>query len=244
MIRIGVAGWSISAKAKSQFPETGHQLSRYSQALSCVEINSSFYQEHQEKTYARWASLTPDDFRFSVKLFRQFTHQQSLEIDPKELKLSLEGIQALKEKLGAILIQLPGSLTLDLKIAKNFFSQFRKIYSGVAVLEPRHASWGTPRALELLNDWAISRVRADPERSALTASAKLQLENEVAGKSAYFRLHGFPEVYRSDYNRSTLNEIKLQIQQLAKTIPEVWCIFDNTALGYAVHNALALKESL
>ena len=48
--------------------------------MNCVEINSSFYRPHQQKTYERWAASTPKGFRFSVKVPKLLTHDQRLPI--------------------------------------------------------------------------------------------------------------------------------------------------------------------
>lgn len=69
-IRIGTAGWSIPRASAAAFPRDGFPLERYSRVLTCAEINSSFYRSHARSVYARWASLTPRGFRFSVKLPR------------------------------------------------------------------------------------------------------------------------------------------------------------------------------
>jgi uncharacterized protein YecE (DUF72 family) len=78
MAFIGTAGWSIPAIHAHAFPGSGTHLERYGAVLNAVEINSSFYRPHRQKTYARWAASVPEDFRFSVKLPRTITHHQRL----------------------------------------------------------------------------------------------------------------------------------------------------------------------
>jgi hypothetical protein len=60
---------------------------------------------------------------------------------------------------------------------------------------------------------------------------------------AYFRLHGSPHLYYSEYSEDFLNGLAAQLADLA-TQARVWCIFDNTAAGFAMQNALALTAKL
>src|SRR5690349_11865759 len=64
---IGTAAWTIPKDSLEQFPAEGSHLERYSAMLNAVEINSSFYRDHQPKTYSRWAETVPDQFFTSVR---------------------------------------------------------------------------------------------------------------------------------------------------------------------------------
>jgi uncharacterized protein YecE (DUF72 family) len=101
MIYVGTTAWSIPKIAVEHFPIVGSHLERYSLRLDAVEINSSFYKDHKEKSYKKWASATPDYFRFSVKLNKRFTHECNLEIDEIDLMENLKTISALGEKWGS-----------------------------------------------------------------------------------------------------------------------------------------------
>ena len=56
----------------------------------------------------------------------------------------------------------------------------------------------------------------------------------------YFRLHGSPRRYYSSYNSDVLKTLSSKLTRLAIK-SRVWCIFDNTAMGFAIPNALELK---
>jgi uncharacterized protein YecE (DUF72 family) len=53
-------------------------------------------------------------------------------------------------------------------------------------------------------------------------------------------LHGSPRIYHSAYNERYLQALAEQMQVAAAEGAAVWCIFDNTASGAALGNALAL----
>ena len=52
-VRIGCAGWSIPGRYAALTGEGESMLARYATRFSAVEINSSFYRPHQQRTYER-----------------------------------------------------------------------------------------------------------------------------------------------------------------------------------------------
>lgn len=235
-IRIGTAAWSISKHHAAQFAGGGTHLERYARVLPAVEINSSFYRPHLPKTYARWAASTPPDFRFALKLPKEITHQLRLAGVERPLDLFLEQSAALANKRGPLLIQLPPSLKFT-DVAARFFALLRQHYDGMAVCEPRHATWFTAAPEKLLREFRVARVAADP--AVVPAAA------EPGGWPGlcYFRLHGAPRMYWSDYSDAQLDALAQRIRAAAPDA-ETWCIFDNTAEGHATGNALALLRRL
>jgi uncharacterized protein YecE (DUF72 family) len=59
----------------------------------------------------------------------------------------------------------------------------------------------------------------------------------------YFRLHGSPRKYWSAYSTEFLSALATRLGDGAKSV-ERWCIFDNTASGAALGNALELQTLL
>ena len=75
---VGTAGWSLPVAVQAAFPGEGTHLQRYARRFPVAEINSSFYRPHRPATYARWAALVPDGFRFAVKIPKSITHERKL----------------------------------------------------------------------------------------------------------------------------------------------------------------------
>lgn len=234
-VYIGTAGWSISSAAASQFPPDGSHLQRYAQVLHCVEINTSFYRSHQSATYARWAASVPGHFRFSVKLPRRITHELRLRNCTVELNRFAAEVMHLGNKLGCVLVQLPPSLRFEADAAAAFFSALRQRFDGMLACEARHPSWFDAAATELLRASHITRVRADPP-------AGQPGPHVPTTDIAYFRLHGSPTIYYSDYPADYLAALAAELRTSARA--DSWCIFDNTAAGAALLNALNLKRQL
>jgi uncharacterized protein YecE (DUF72 family) len=235
---IGCAGWSIPKIYSGDFPSDGSHLQRYSAQLNAVEINSSFYRPHRPSTYARWSETVPTNFRFSVKMPRSITHDARLVAAGKPLDRFFDEISALEQKLGCVLIQLPPSLNFDRSVVRRFLKALRHRFDGSCVVEPRHATWFDESANEVLAEFDIGRVAADP--SVVQAAAR----PGGAGKLIYYRLHGSPKIYYSEYEHDCLKMLTGQLRKAGKNARDVWCIFDNTALGFATGNALEVVKSL
>src|SRR5687767_7177919 len=232
-VRIGTAGWSIPRASAFRFESAGTHLERYSRILRCAEINSSFHRPHAAATYSKWRDSTPRDFRFAVKAPRTITHELKLQDTRDAFVTFLAETDGLAQKRGPILVQLPPSLSFDASAVTRFLDVVRTVYDGVVVCEPRHATWFSPAVASLLDRYGVSRVAADPppvpEASAPAGWPHL----------AYFRLHGSPRTYWSRYGENDIETLAMTIRRLA-TAAEVWCVFDNTASGAAIENALDL----
>ena len=235
-LRIGCAGWSIASGDRHRFPPAGSHLERYAAVFTAVEVNSSFYRPHKPATWQRWAASVPDDFRFAAKLPRTITHHRRLIGALPLLDTFLGEVGALGDKLGVLLMQLPPSLAFDARSVATFLRAFRARHGGDVCVEPRHASWFDEPANALLRRHRIARVAADP---ALNAAAALP-GGDLSLR--YTRWHGSPRMYYSDYDDARLEALMQRLAAERSAGANVWCIFDNTAAGHAVPNALTLQR--
>ena len=231
IVRVGCAGWSIPKEHADRFPAEGTHLERYAGRLPAVEINSSFYKPHRPTTYARWTNSVPADFLFSVKVPKVATHERRLVDTGDVLDKFLAEATQLGDKLGPLLVQLPPSLSFSADAAESFFAVLRDRFDGDVALEPRHASWFTPDAEGLVTRFRVARVAADP--AVVPAAAEPGGWNGLV----YYRLHGSPKIYYSDYPEAYLAGLATTLTRAASSA-DVWCIFDNTAAIAATANAL------
>ncbi len=228
---IGCAGWSLPREHWPAFLGQGTHLQRYASRFNAVEINSSFYRPHLPKTYARWRDSVPAGFRFSVKMPKRITHELRLQQCASVLDEFLGQCLQLHEKLGCLLVQLPPSLSYEPLVARAFFEALRQGFAGAVVLEPRHASWLA--AGSLLRTLEIGWVTADPDVIAA---------GDAWHGVRYWRLHGSPRIYHSAYGHERVQAYaRLLRQSMEEGIP-TWCIFDNTASGHAIADALDLLD--
>jgi uncharacterized protein YecE (DUF72 family) len=237
-IYIGTAGWTIASRYQGTLAGSGAHLERYAQRLNAVEINSSFRHHHRVQTYARWASSVPTHFRFSVKVPRTLTHDGELTPQPDVLDQFIEEVLGLGHKLGVLLVQLPPRLAFDESVARAFFDELRKRIDVQVACEPRHPSWSSVSANSVLTEYEVARVAADPP--------PWPGADEPGGceRFAYFRLHGQPRKYYSDYDAERLALLQQRMSVVGERALDVWAIFDNTVLGCALGNALAIADAI
>lgn len=211
-------------------------MQRYAARLNCVEINSSFYRPHRQQTYQRWAASVPAGFRFSVKMPKLITHVQRLQGCDQALDEFVLQCSGLGDRLGCLLVQLPPSLAFVESDAEAFFISLRRRFPGHVVLEPRHESWTDAEAL--LVHYHIAQAAVDPSRISTDSTPR-----GWPGLK-YWRLHGSPRIYYSPYDLFRLERLAVELQAASADGLAAWCIFDNTASGAALDNALTLAQCL
>jgi uncharacterized protein YecE (DUF72 family) len=131
---------------------------------------------------------------------------------------------------------LPPGLPFAAGVAGRFYLALWRLARHV-VCEPRHPSWFTLAAADVLARDSVPQAAAVP---AVVPEAA-----EPGGWSGlmYYRLHGSPQVYYSAYLAEYLSTLAEQLTQCASSAP-VWCIFDDTAFGAATANALDLLRRI
>jgi uncharacterized protein YecE (DUF72 family) len=230
---LGTAGWNVPSSCRERIGGEGSHLERYARALNAVEIDTSFYRPHRRETYERWARVTPADFRFAVKVPKVITHTAAAR--PADIERFVQEATGLGDKLAVFLVQFPPNRRYDEEAARTLFDPLQASAPVPLVCEPRHASWFTDEVDRWLAERRISRVAADPVRA--------DGADEPGGWSGlqYVRLHGSPRIYYSAYETSFLQRLDQRLTAML-TSGDVWCIFDNTARGAAMENALALRD--
>lgn len=243
---VGTAGWTVPGQHLPLFPGVDEgakrsHLERYAGRLRCVEINSSFHRPHRRATWERWAAATPGDFRFAVKAPKAVTHIAKLVNCGGALLEFFDAVRGLGEKLGPVLIQLPPKLAFDESVVHEFLTTLRELHPGSVVVEPRHASWFTASADGLLRSFQVARVAADPPKGS-------ELAAQPGGWRGlfYWRLHGAPHTYYSEYDDQWLRAFaeRLRLAAGGSEANATWVIFDNTGLGHAAGNAIWLDDAL
>lgn len=118
----------------------------------------------------RWASMTPDNFRFAAKFHRSITHEKRLaDPDNNQLHYFFDVMRPLHKKL-ALLLQMPPSLTTK--------EGLKRLETLIQLLDPefryaiefRHKSWFDKMVYKLLSDnniclaWSqLDNIQTPPE---------------------------------------------------------------------------------
>ncbi|MCA6066230.1 DUF72 domain-containing protein [Chryseobacterium sp. RG1] len=234
---IGCSGFYNNDWKGSLYPEATKSkdfLSLYSQTFNCVEINSTFYRNPTAKTLLKWSDETPEDFRFFVKIPKTISHEKRLKDCNEEITEFCNHIHDhLKEKLSGFLYQFPPSFR---NTEENIETILKNIDFGyLNVIEFRHESWWDPQVFKILKEHEI--VFSGVSFPGNLPEEVITNHSEVL----YYRLHGKPVLYKSEYSTEFLNNLAEKIRKINK---KTFIFFNNTWGNAAVTNSLYLKELL
>ena len=110
---IGTSGWAYKEWKPGFYPEKTPQaryLQHYASVLGACEINNTFYRRPPDTTVQKWASETPESFRFAVKGHRMMTYLKVLKPTPERRSMIEDFYNAcelLGPRLGPLLLQVP-----------------------------------------------------------------------------------------------------------------------------------------
>ena len=241
------------------------ELSYVAQRMNAVELNGSFYSLQRPSSYAAWAAAVPDDFVFAVKGGRYITHMKRLAgVEVPLANFFASGVLALGAKLGPVLWQLPERIVFDADLLDRFFALLPRTTGEVAqlalghddklagdrvntkvlheqpvrhALEPRHPSFESKEARELLRRHDVCMVVAD-------SAGRWPQMPDATSDLRYVRLHGETELYASGYTDESLARWAGQCSAWLDEGHDVHVYFDNDARGHAPHDAVRLRELL
>jgi len=235
-IRIGTSGWNYPHWRGIFYPEglsTRKWLSYYATYFDTVEVNATFYGTPKETTFRRWYEETPEGFLLALKASRYITHIRRLKDVAEPLDRFYQVISPLREKIGPLLFQFPPSLEYDRGLISQFLDLLNPNFR--TAIEIRHVSFHNEEFLELLASHNVALCLSD------TAGRYPSLWEVVTADFVYIRLHGSRVLYRSCY---TEKELRLWAEKISHFARPTYVYFDNDSLGWAVPNALRLKELL
>lgn len=160
----GTSGFSFKEWKGPFYPEklkADEMLSYYASRLPAVEINNTFYRLPDRALLERWRSQVPADFRFAVKTSRRITHIKRLKDCADEATRFFGAVDALGERLGCVLVQLPPQFRIDVERLERFLELVPE--RAPAAFEFRHASWRDPAVFDVLASRGAAWVTVDDE---------------------------------------------------------------------------------
>jgi uncharacterized protein YecE (DUF72 family) len=169
-IRVGVGGWSFEPWDETFYPaglSKAKQLEYASRKMTAVEVNATYYSSFKPETFAKWRDATPEGFVFSLKAHRFSTVRNTKEKMKESIDLFLgQGITQLKEKLGPINWQFPGTRKYQREYFEMFLSQLPKEKDRIPLrhaLEVRNPTCTDPDFLDLLTKHGATAVYAEDD---------------------------------------------------------------------------------
>ncbi len=232
---IGTSGFSYSHWKGVFYPEdlpSSKFLEFYAKNFDTVEMNSTFYHTPRDSTIRNWIEKTPENFVFSVKTSKFITHIKRLKDSGGSVEKFLQKAELFGKKLGVILFQLPPSLKKDAVLLSEFIGTLDK--SKKYAFEFRHKTWLSEDVYEILKKNNIAFCISDTPRYPYA--------EVITADFSYVRLHGHTKLYASEYTKEQLIHYAELISENNKKGISFYVYFDNDFYGYAVKNALELKN--
>ncbi len=192
-IRVGMGGWQLEPFNGPLYPANSpkgfRKLEHYSRFFDVVEVNATFYTNALTPRNAyQWMQDVSGNpgFKFSVKLFKAFTHSMdATRGDVKSIHRLLEPMAA-EERLCGLVMQFPYSFVFNdqnrahlTKLGKAF-SEFRLF------VEVRHNSWNVPEVHAFLQGNNLHLVNVDLPK----IKKHMPLTDTAWGDTTYFRFMG------------------------------------------------------
>ena len=237
-VRVGCSGWVYKDWRGRLYPEGLPQrrwLERYAEVFDTVEVNNTFYRLPSREAVVAWADSTPANFTFTVKASRYLTHIKRLKFGEGGASRLVEAVEPIEQagKLGPVLWQFPANFQRD---DDRLASAFEALPPGRHCFEFRHPSWFAPEVYELLSDHGAALVIGDHPKWPFQA-------HELTTDWTLIRLHHGRRGRNGNYSERELATWVRRIAQWRRRA-EVFVYLNNDWRGYAVRNALWLKERL
>src|SRR5574337_334456 len=159
---IGTSGWVYAGWREHLYADTPVKrwLEVASRTFSSPEINGSFYPQIKPATYTRWHGETPDGFQFALKGHRFVTHYKRLKQCDASIALLRGQADALGDKLGAVVWQLPSNFECD---TARLDDSLRALAAWPVrqAIELRHRSWFRPEVAARLREANVAVCLSD-----------------------------------------------------------------------------------
>lgn len=166
-VLIGTSGYSYKEWKGSFYPEdlaASKMLAYYAERLGTVELNNTFYKMPSEKVLGGMAQQVPPAFVFAVKAPQRITHRERLVGSADSLGYFLKACEALAERRGPILFQLPPFQKKDVARLVDFLALLPKGLE--ATFEFRHESWFDDEVYRALGTAGAALVISESEKLA------------------------------------------------------------------------------
>ena len=212
---MGCAVWSYKGWNGDFYPEStppSRMLELYTQRMSAVEGNTTFYAIPSDQNIERWREAMPRGFKFCPKLYKGFTHDGSLMRHEDDLHRLHDRLATFGENLGVVMLQMPPSYGPEHAQELEAFLRAWRSWGKLALsVELRHTQWwSAPQAAALqamLQEHDIGRVLLDtrtmyddpddPQRDSQRRKPNVPLRFEVSAQEVIIRYIGHPVLERN-----------------------------------------------
>ena len=213
-VRIGAAGWQTVRAIERTERDPGRALKSYGELFTCVEVSSTFFRVPSMSTFASWASLTPGDFRFALRVPEAVSHLD-LEIPERisRLQTFLARLRPLDEKCGLLILTLPVDAVFG-QTSIELLARVQDHCGNRLVCQARHQSWSSTEADQQL------KARGIPLASIIGGASIASRAPVGDGTRQYWRVHHAPG---QDHGEKIYHELAAHFGGS----DEVWIVCDH-----------------
>ncbi|HZY77897.1 MAG TPA: DUF72 domain-containing protein [Cyclobacteriaceae bacterium] len=230
--RIGCSGYYYPQWKNKFYPKgvaPKNWLAHYSSVFNTVELNGTFYRQPKLPDLKKYASVTPDDFTFSVKMSRYITHVQRFADRQTIIDFQGRVLEGLGHKLQHFLFQTPANFKYSEENLQQIIANVP--HTSQSVVEFRDISWWNESVLKAFTSASIVFCNVDFPK----------LESPIVSTSSHFylRLHGSPVLFQTPYTIPRLKKFHRLFPADAQVIT---VYFNNTMTEAGFQNALQLMK--
>jgi uncharacterized protein YecE (DUF72 family) len=228
-IRIGTSGFSYKEWLGGFYPEKlagPKMLAHYAARLPTVEINYTFRAMPKREMLEKWATQTPEHFRFALKAPQRITHFARLRGVDDTVAHFAEVASAMGERLGPSLFQLPPGFKCDVALLRDFLALLKGKLR--AAFEFRDKSWFDDSVMRTLAEGGAALCVAESE--------KISSPVERTAPFVYLRLRN------EDYDDAGLEAWAKRLSAMASEADEIYLYFKHE--DHAPDLAMRLRAML
>jgi Uncharacterized conserved protein len=232
---IGCSGFHYKEWKEVFYPKNIPQtkwFEYYCRHFNTIELNTTFYRFPRPEALQSWQQRSPNDFKFSVKGPRLISHYKMF-IDCERLlgDFYASVFEGLGDKLGCVLFQLPKRLLYSEEVLNRIIKSLDPSFDNV--VEFRDKSWWNKKVYDTLKKHNIT----------FCGISHPTLPDDVVKNNSilYYRFHGVPVLYKSEYKKEFIEEITGKVKNAGR-FKVVYIYFNNTWGTGAIANARQMQE--
>ncbi len=232
---IGCSGFHYKEWKDVFYPSTIFQtkwFEYYCTHFNSIELNTTFYRFPRPEALRSWYNRSPENFRFAVKAPQLITHYKMFKDSERMLGDFYASVyEGLHDKLGCVLFQLPSRAMYS----EEFLMRITEVMdpSFDNVIEFRDVSWWNEKVYKLLKKHKISFCGISHPKLPDTVIKNMPL--------LYYRFHGVPVLYKSEYEKDFIEKIAGDIKDIGRT-KEAFVFFNNTWGTGGIINAKQMQQ--
>jgi uncharacterized protein YecE (DUF72 family) len=237
--RVGCSGWMYKHWRGVVYPEGLPQrkwFEHYATMFDTVEINNSFYRLPTEAAVEGWAAQAAPGFVYALKLGAFGSHRMKLRDAASWLPNHVDRLERLGSKAGPTLVQLPPRWRRNAERLDEFLSVAPRMWRWA--VELREPSWLHDEVYEVLARHGAALCIHDLLRD---------VPWELTTDWTYVRFHGpraTEAAYQGRYSEDGLFWISDRLSKWLDEGHDVYAYFNNDDSGFAVQDALWLRDRL